>query len=128
MIQIPRTMKSKQSEEYEMSFFNWDEIPSNEIAPRVKRKIVHLKNVMLVHYEVGVGVGIPIHQHPHEQIGAILQGQCEFIIGDEKRILGAGEGYVVPSNMKHGGRGIGEETCVLLDVFSPIREDFLTQE
>jgi quercetin dioxygenase-like cupin family protein len=109
-----------------MSFFNWDEIPSVEIAPCVKRKIVHLKNVMLVYYEVGAGVGIPIHQHPHEQIGVILQGQCEFTIGDEKQVLGGGEGYVIPSNMKHGGQGIGEETCVLFDVFSPIREDFLT--
>jgi quercetin dioxygenase-like cupin family protein len=80
---------------------------------------------MLVYYEVGAGVGIPIHQHPHEQIGAILQGKCEFIISDEKRVLGAGEGYIIPSNMEHGGQGIGEEPCVLLVVFSPIREDFL---
>jgi quercetin dioxygenase-like cupin family protein len=61
-----------------MSFFNWDEVPTMEIALRVKRKIVHLENVMLVYYEVGSGVGLPIHQHPHEQIGAILQGKCEF--------------------------------------------------
>ena len=111
-----------------MSFFKWDELPTIELAPNVKRKIVHLENVMLVYIEAGVGAEVPIHHHPHEQIGLVLQGKGEFVLGDETRIIGPGEGYVVPPNMKHGGTGPATEPCVLLDIFSPIREDFLTQE
>ena len=110
-----------------MSFFKWDELPTVELSPQVERKIVHLENVMLVYIEVGAGVEVPIHRHPHEQIGLVLQGQAEFVLGDEKRVIGPGEEYTVPPNMKHGGSAL-EESCVLLDIFSPIREDFLPQE
>ena len=110
-----------------MSFFKWDDVPTVELAPNVKRKIVHLENVMLVYIEVGPGAEVPVHQHPHEQIGYVLKGQAEFVLGDETRVIGAGEGYVVPANLKHGGAGPATEPCVLLDIFSPIRDDFLVQ-
>jgi quercetin dioxygenase-like cupin family protein len=112
-----------------MPFFTWNALPeiaASNVQFQVKRKLVHLENVMVVSLEMEVGVEVPLHQHPHEQIGVVLQGSVEVVIGDKKRVIGPGEGYLVPSNMKHGGHVIGEESCVLLDVFSPIRVDFLT--
>jgi quercetin dioxygenase-like cupin family protein len=113
-----------------MSFFNWDKVPTHtlEIAPQVKRKIVHLENVMVMYLEIPPGNAVPQHQHPHEQIGIILKGQVKMIIGNKTQVIGSGEGYVIPSNIPHSSLTIGEEPCVLLDVFSPIREDFLPQE
>lgn len=111
-----------------MSFFKWDDVSTVELAPQVKRKIVHLENVMLVYIELEPGAEVPVHQHPHEQIGLVLQGKAEFILGDEKRVIGPGDGYLVPPNMIHGSGRAPEERCILLDIFSPIREDFLTQE
>ena len=113
-----------------MSFFHWDTVPTHtlDIAPQVKRKIVSLKNVMIMHLEIASGVQVPDHHHPHEQIGIILKGQIEVMVGDETRVIGAGEGYLIPSNVPHNSRTVSEEPCVLLDIFSPIREDLLLPE
>jgi quercetin dioxygenase-like cupin family protein len=113
-----------------MSFFNWDTVPTHtlDIAPQVKRKIVHLANVMIMHLEMPSGIDVPQHHHPHEQIGIIVKGQVEIVIGSTTQVIGAGEGYVIPSNIPHSSLTIGEEPCVLLDIFSPIREDFSPQE
>jgi quercetin dioxygenase-like cupin family protein len=117
-------------EVYKISFFNWDTVPTHtlEIAPQVKRKIVHLEKLMIMHLEIASGVKVPHHHHPHEQIGIILKGQIEVVIGDETRVISAGEGYLIPSNVTHSSRTISEEPCVLLDIFFPIREDLLPQE
>lgn len=66
---------------------------------------------------------IPTHQHPHEQIGVILEGGMELTIGDETRTLRPGDAYSVPPNLPHGGRAM-DDGCVVLDVFTPVREDY----
>ena len=66
---------------------------------------------------------IPRHQHPHEQIGVMIEGAMELTIGDETRLLRAGDAYNVPPNLPHGGRTL-EEGCVVLDLFTPVREDY----
>ncbi len=66
---------------------------------------------------------IPTHQHPHEQIGVIQEGGMELTIGDETRTLLPGDAYSVPPNLPHGGRATSAG-CVVLDVFTPIREDY----
>ena len=67
-------------------------------------------------------VGMP-HTHVHEQVGYVLQGRFELTLGDEKTTIEAGDTYYVPSNTVHGV--IALEDGVLLDVFTPQREDFL---
>jgi quercetin dioxygenase-like cupin family protein len=113
-----------------MSFFHWDTVPTHtlDIAPHVKRKIVHLANVMIMHLEIPPGINVPQHHHPHEQIGIILKGHVEMVLGTTTHVISAGEGYIIPSNIPHSSRTIGENLCVLLDIFSPIQEDFLPQE
>lgn len=108
-----------------MPFFQWENLPAVEVAPHVKRKFVYLDNLMVVRYEIDAGAGDnPVHQHPHhEQITFVLHGQVEFVLGDERRVIGAGEGLTIPPNMSHGNTIIGP--CVMIDVFSPIREDYL---
>ena len=64
---------------------------------------------------------IPTHQHPHEQIGVILEGGMELTIGDETRTLRPGDAYSVPPHLPHGGRATSDG-CVVLDVFTPLRE------
>jgi quercetin dioxygenase-like cupin family protein len=67
-------------------------VAANAIARA--RKIVHLENVMVMHLEIASGVEVPQHQHPHEQIGIILKGQIEVVIGNETRVIGSCEGYL----------------------------------
>lgn len=64
------------------------------------------------------------HSHPHEQVGMILQGRVEFFIGGERKTLGAGDVYCIPGNVRHKVVAL-EEPVRALDIFHPIREDFL---
>jgi quercetin dioxygenase-like cupin family protein len=66
---------------------------------------------------------MPMHEHPHEQLGVILEGEMELTIGDEARRIGPGEAYTIPGGVRHGGRTF-EEGCLALDIFSPPREDY----
>lgn len=89
----------------------------------VKRRIVaDGEKLMLVqvHFEAG-GVGT-LHSHPHEQAVYVLSGAVRFTRGDEVFEIKAGENTLVPSGTTHGLLAL-EET-LLLDVFSPPREDF----
>ena len=62
------------------------------------------------------------HSHPHEQSGVILTGEVEFNIGGEKRLLAAGDIYLIPGNTLHEVRN-GNETTTLFEVFAPVREE-----
>lgn len=64
-----------------------------------------------------------MHHHPHSQVTYITSGVFEMTIGDEKRIICKGDGYYVPPHIVHGITCI--EEGMLIDVFSPIREDFM---
>ncbi|MDQ1280006.1 MAG: hypothetical protein QG670_1268 [Thermoproteota archaeon] len=68
---------------------------------------------------------IPIHSHPHEQMGICLEGKVEFQSGDKTFIVEPETVYVIPPNEKHGTKPIGKEKAVVLEVFSPPREDYL---
>ena len=68
------------------------------------------------------GVGEP-HKHPHSQVTYVESGAFEMTIGDEKRIIRKGDGYYVPPETMHGC--ICLEPGLLIDAFSPAREDFL---
>lgn len=67
----------------------------------------------------------PVHTHPHEQMGTVLEGEMEFEIAGERRVLRPGEVYSVPPNVPHGARAMGGKPCVALDAFTPRREDFM---
>ena len=66
---------------------------------------------------------VPRHQHPHEQLGVMLEGALELTIGDETRLLRPGDAYTIPPNLPHSA-ATHEEGCVVLDVFTPPREDY----
>lgn len=91
--------------------------------PGVRRRImVDGEKVMLVevHFEPGA-VG-NIHKHPHEQATHVLAGRVRFTLGEQELELAAGQYLLIPSNTLHGA--VALEKSVLLDVFSPPRQDF----
>jgi quercetin dioxygenase-like cupin family protein len=63
------------------------------------------------------------HAHPHEQMGILLEGRLEFTVGGVTRLLGPGDIWRIPGGIVHGVRAV--EQSVALDVFHPIREDYL---
>lgn len=62
------------------------------------------------------------HSHPQEQIGYVLSGQVEIFVEDEKKTLGPGEGYYIPSNVRHGFT-VKNEPVEYLEIFCPPKEE-----
>jgi quercetin dioxygenase-like cupin family protein len=63
------------------------------------------------------------HSHPHEQAGIMLEGEMEFTIGDETRIVKAGDLFVIPGGVEHSVRVL-DQPVKALDIFSPVREEY----
>ena len=72
--------------------------------------------------ELKAGSSIPIHQHIHEQITYILEGELDMLIGDQPCLLTAGMYHVIPSNTPHSA--IAKTNCKVIDAFSPVRQDY----
>ena len=68
---------------------------------------------------------VPLHSHPHEQIGMVYGGKAKLRIGDEERTVEKGDFYCIPANVPHSDTVIGDEPFVMLDIFCPVREDFI---
>ena len=66
---------------------------------------------------------VPDHNHPHEQAGYVVSGRVLFVIDGEQRELHAGDSYLVPGGAMH--RVTALELAVCIDIFSPVREEYL---
>jgi len=82
-------------------------------------KMMMVLNVTLPRYNV------PLHSHPHEQIGMVYGGKAKLRIGDEERVVKKGDFYCIPANVPHSDTAIGDEPFIMLDIFYPVREDFI---
>jgi quercetin dioxygenase-like cupin family protein len=97
--------------------------PVVEPAPGVERRtLVWGERTLLVEFKVARGGGVPPHSHPHEQVGYVASGRMELTIGDQVRVLGPGDGYLMPGAVVHSTRAL--EDSVVIDVFSPVREEY----
>lgn len=98
------------------------DIKAKELAPGLTGYYAHGTNMTLGWVEIKAGSNLPLHQHPHEQITYILEGQLDMTIGGEYCPLTAGMYYVIPSNVPHGAVAITD--CKVIDAFNPVREDY----
>ena len=105
-------------------YVKFSDVEETELGEGVTRKILASGgDMMTVQFAFEKGaVGTP-HTHVHEQVGYVLQGRFELTLGGEETIIEAGDTYYVPSNVVHGV--VALEAGVLLDVFTPQRQDFL---
>ncbi|MCR4813292.1 MAG: cupin domain-containing protein [Lachnospiraceae bacterium] len=98
-----------------------DKVPGGEgILRQVKS---YTDEVMVVenHFEKGA-VGA-LHSHPHTQITYVVSGVFEFTIGDETKVVKAGDSMLKKDGIVHGCTCL--EEGILLDIFSPMRRDFI---
>ena len=79
---------------------------------------------MLVRWEFDKGAVAARHSHPHEQIVVMVQGRLMLLVGHEERTIGPGDIVVIPPNVPHEAEAL--EDTVVIDIFSPPREDFLS--
>jgi quercetin dioxygenase-like cupin family protein len=109
-----------------MKFYSVAALKDKKLAEGISIRAVWGEKSMLTFFELQPGAIIPIHAHPHEQITYVLEGELEFSISGNKKILKQGEGAVVAPNEEHEARVTGKFTRAI-DAWSPIREDYKIQ-
>jgi len=72
-----------------------------------------------------LGIAFPRILTRTSQIGVVYSGKAELRIGDEQRVVQKGDFYCIPANTPHSDTCVGEKPFVMLDIFYPIREDFI---
>ena len=105
--------------------YNWDEIESEVVRPGVSRKGFRGDDVMLVMNTLVEGMELNPHSHPFEQVVYIVQGCVNFHVGDEVYNARAGSVIRIPPDIEHFAEPVGDEPVLNLDVFAPLREDYM---
>lgn len=105
-------------------FLMENELPWEPLNEGVSRQIFGYDvQVMMVKVSFEAGAVGALHAHPHSQTSYVASGKFEVEIDGQKKDLSAGDGYFIAPDLMHGVKCI--EAGVLVDAFSPVREDFL---
>jgi len=100
------------------------DIKGENAAPGVVRKVLaYCDAMMCVVNEFEEGAAGPIHSHPHTQITYVAEGRFRFTIGDTEKEITKGDSLCKQNGVKHGC--VCLEKGVLVDIFAPMREDFI---
>jgi quercetin dioxygenase-like cupin family protein len=101
---------------------NWANIPTEEVYPGITRQVIHGERQTMIRYVYAPGSVFPQHSHPQEQITTVLSGQIEFDIDGDRQVFGSGHVGVIPGDVPHGARVIGDETVETINSLSPRRD------
>ncbi len=88
------------------------------------KTLVHGERTHLTEVKLRKGAIIPEHRHPHEQTGYLVSGELRFFSGADDWVARPGDSWNLPGNHPHGAEAL--EECVVVEVFSPVREDYLS--
>ena len=103
---------------------DWASIPVERIGEGIERQMIWGEHLMVCRLRFAPRVVTAVHSHPHEQITIVEQGAVEFTVDGQKRVAAAGDVLHFPPHIQHGATMLDGEV-VLVDIFSPLREDFL---
>ena len=87
------------------------------------KTLVHGEKTLMVEFRTKKGSIVPLHSHPHEQTGYLVSGQVKFSVGSEETICNSGDSWCIPGDQEHRAEFL--QDSVLVEVFSPVREDYL---
>ena len=105
-------------------FFFGDTTPWEEVGFGIKRQMMGYDGkIMLVKVAFEVGAIGNLHKHHHSQVTYVESGEFEMTIGDQVKTIRGGDSFYIPPHVMHGC--VCKIKGVLIDVFSPVREDFL---
>ena len=109
-----------------MQYSSWDAIPLETMSNLISRKIFAGEKAMIAQVFLKKDAVVPLHQHDSEQITYILDGALKFELEGREVVVHKGEVLHIPSNVPH--RAIALEDTLDLDIFSPIRQDWLAKD
>jgi quercetin dioxygenase-like cupin family protein len=87
------------------------------------KTLVHGSVTSMHEFKLEKGSTIPMHSHPHEQTGYLVSGKMNFIVGEKTFPVQSGDSWNIPGGEEHRVDAI--EDCVVIEVFSPVRKDYL---
>jgi quercetin dioxygenase-like cupin family protein len=107
-----------------MQHLAWETVKKEVLNEKLSRKVITGEKVMVAQLSLAQGCTVPLHHHEHEQISCVVKGALKFELEGRELTLRAGDVLVIPSNVPHSATAL--EDSQALDIFSPIRQDWLT--
>ena len=105
-----------------MPFIKLTDVEERDMVPGFRARFVHADRMTCSYWNVAAGSELPEHAHPHEQITNMIRGLFEMTLEGKTQTVTEGDVVVIPSGARHRGRALTD--CFILDVFSPVREDY----
>ena len=101
-----------------------DNIPFDTVMEGVEKKtLVYGDRTLMTVFRLKKGSAIPSHAHPHEQTGYLVSGRIQLTVAEQVFDAAAGAGWSIPGDVDHSA--VCLEDAVALEVFAPVREDYL---
>ena len=107
-----------------MELFSWENVKKEVLNDKISRKVISGEKMTMAQIFIVKDGVVPLHHHENEQISSVLTGALRLEIEGKEIVLRPGEVLLIPSNVPH--RVVALEDSQALDVFSPIRTDWLT--
>jgi quercetin dioxygenase-like cupin family protein len=104
--------------------WNWSTVPRERLSDGIERQMIYGERLMICRLTLAPGTITTAHEHIHEQMTIVEKGHVRFILGADERVFGPGDVLFFPSGFWHGATMLDEEV-VLVDIFTPIRAEFL---
>ena len=107
-----------------MELFSWETVKKEVLNDKLARKVISGEKITVAQIFLAKEGVVPLHHHENEQISTIVTGALKFEIEGKEIVLRAGDVLSIPPNVPH--RVVALEDSQALDVFSPVRTDWLT--
>jgi len=99
------------------------DVPARAILDgAIQGRYVHVNAMTIGEVSLDPNTVVPMHDHPHEQLTYVIEGRFQFTVGSETTVLEPGMVALIPGGVTHGGTTL--TACKVIDIFSPIREDY----
>lgn len=89
------------------------------------KTLVYGRKTLTAKFQLKKGSTLPVHKYPHEQTGYLISGKMEFIVDGENYTAEPGDSWCIEENIEHGAEVL--EDSVVVEVFSPVRDDYLPE-
>ena len=106
-----------------MKLYNWRDVDVQQLDNGITRQMITAGNMMLAQIFVPKGVSFPAHRISSEQVTIYVKGGAVYQSGQSKTEAREGDILYIPAGTEHSDRVL--EDTIVLDVFSPPREDWL---
>ncbi len=104
-------------------FYTVSDLPAFSPVDGISMQAITGEKMMANWVRLEPNTEMPLHDHPHEQVGVVLEGALELTMDGDAHVVTPGVAYIVPGGVPHKGVA-GPEGCLVLDIFSPPREDY----